>query len=61
MDENDQTKGDHVEMRASKKIKMQFDSMHLDTFWCSQLEMLISTIGKKCFENSCPLCNNLSL
>ena len=39
MDENDQTKDDLVEMRASKKIKMEFDSMHLATFWCVQLEM----------------------
>ena len=39
MDENDQTKDDLVEMRASKKIKMEFDSMHLATFWCAQLEM----------------------
>ena len=38
MDENDQTKDDLVEMRA-KKIKMKFDSMHLATFWCAQLEM----------------------
>ena len=30
---------DLVEMRASKKIKMEFDSMHLATFWCEQLEM----------------------
>ena len=39
MDENDQKKDDLVEMRASKKIKMEFDSMHLATFWCAQLEM----------------------
>ena len=32
MDENDQTKDDLVEMRASKKIKMEFDSMHLAIF-----------------------------
>ena len=40
MDENDQTKDDLVEMRASKKIKMEFDSMHLATFWCAQLKMI---------------------
>ena len=39
MDESDQTKDNFVEMRASKKIKMKFDSMHLATFWCAQLEM----------------------
>ena len=39
MDENDQTKDDLVEMRASKRIKMKFDSMHLATSWCAQLEM----------------------
>ena len=39
MDENDQTKDDLVEMRASKKIKMEFDSMHLAIFWCAQVEM----------------------
>ena len=39
MDKNDQTKDDFVEMRASKKIKMEFDSMRLATFWCAQLEM----------------------
>ena len=39
MDENDQTKDDLVEMRASKIIKMKFDSMHLATFWCAQLQM----------------------
>ena len=39
MDENDQTKDDLVEMRASKKIKIEFESMHLATLWCAQLEM----------------------
>ena len=39
IDENDQTKDDLVEMRDSMKIKMEFDSMHLATFWCAQLEM----------------------
>ena len=39
MDENDQKKDDLVEIRANKKIKMKFDSMHLATFWCAQLEM----------------------
>ena len=39
MDENDQKKDDLVEMRASKKIKMEFESMHLAAFWCAQLEM----------------------
>ena len=39
MDENDQTKDDLVEMRASKIIKMKFDLMHLATFSCAQLEM----------------------
>ena len=39
MDENDQTKDDLVEMRASKKIKMEFDLMHFATFWCAQLKM----------------------
>ena len=39
MNENDQTKDDLVEMRASKKIKMEFDSMHLAIFWSVQFEM----------------------
>ena len=39
MDENDQTTDDLVEMRASKIIKMKFDSMHLGTFLSAQLEM----------------------
>ena len=39
MDENHQKKDDLVEMRASKKIKMEFESMHLAAFWCAQLEM----------------------
>ena len=39
MNENDQTKDDLVEMRANKKIKMEFHSMHLATFCCAQLEM----------------------
>ena len=39
MDENDETKDDLVETRVSKKIKMEFDSIHLATFWCAQLEM----------------------
>ena len=39
MDENDQKKDDLVEIRASEKIKMEFDSMYLATFWCAQLEM----------------------
>ena len=26
-------------MRASKKIKMEFDLIHFVTFWCAQLEM----------------------
>ena len=39
MDENDQTKDDLVEMKASKKIKMEFDLMDLATLWCAQLEM----------------------
>ena len=38
IDENDQTKDDLAEMRASTKIKMEFDSMHSATFWCAQLE-----------------------
>ena len=39
MDENDQTKNDLVEIRASTKIKMEFNSMNLATLWCAQLEM----------------------
>ena len=39
INENDQTKDDLVEKRASKKITIEFDSMHLATFWCAQLEM----------------------
>ncbi|CAM1323979.1 ZBED8 (predicted) [Pycnogonum litorale] len=37
MDDNDEIKEDLVEMKASNKIKMEFDSMQLDTFWCTQL------------------------
>jgi len=37
MDDNDEMKEDLVEMKASNKIKMEFDSMQLDTFWCAQL------------------------
>jgi len=36
MDNNDGMKEDPDEMKASKKIKMEFHSMHLDTFWCMQ-------------------------
>ena len=32
-------KDDLVETRASKNIKIEFDSMHLATVWCAQLEM----------------------
>ena len=39
MYKNDQTKDNLVEMRASKKIKVEFDLMHLATFWCAQPEM----------------------
>ena len=49
MDENDQTKDDLVEMRASKRIKMEFDSMHLATFWCAQLEMF-PQLAKSAFK-----------
>ena len=38
MDDNDEMKEDRVEMKASNKIKMEFDSMQLDTFWCAQLK-----------------------
>lgn len=37
MDDNGEMKEDLVEMKASNKIKMEFDSMQLDTFWCAQL------------------------
>jgi len=33
-------KEDPVEMKASRKIKMNFHSMQLDTFWCTQLNVV---------------------
>ena len=36
-DDNGGMKKDPVEMKASRKIKMDFHSMQLDTFWCTQL------------------------
>ncbi|CAM1328316.1 ZBED8 (predicted) [Pycnogonum litorale] len=41
MDDNDEMKEDLVEMKASNKIKMEFDSMQLDTFWCAQLNTFL--------------------
>ena len=38
MDVNNKIKEGLVEMKASNKIKMEFDSMQLDTFWCAQLK-----------------------
>jgi len=36
-DDNGGMKEDPVEMKASRKIKMNFHLMQLDTFWCTQL------------------------
>lgn len=33
MDDNDQMKDDLIEMKASSKIKMELDSMQLNTCW----------------------------
>ena len=35
MDDNDQMKDDLIKMKASSKIKMEFDSMQLDALWCA--------------------------
>jgi len=37
MDDNGGMMEDPVEMKVSRKIKMNFHSMQLDTFWCMQL------------------------
>ena len=37
MDDNDKMK-DLFEMKASNKTKVEFDSMQLGTFWCSELK-----------------------
>jgi len=36
-DDNGGINEDPVEMKASRKIKMNFHLMQLDTFWCTQL------------------------
>ena len=36
-DDNGRMMEDPVEMKASRKIKMNFHLMQLDTFWCMQL------------------------
>jgi len=36
-DDNGGMMEDPVEMKASRKIKMNFHLMQLDTFWCMQL------------------------
>ena len=36
MDDNDKMKDELVEIKASNKTKMEFDSMQLDTFWCAK-------------------------
>ena len=37
MDDNGGMMEDPVEMKVSRKIKMNFHLMQLDTFWCMQL------------------------
>jgi len=37
MDGNDGMKEDPEEVKASRKIKMEFHSMQSDKFWCMQL------------------------
>jgi len=36
-DDNGGVKEDPVEMKANRKIKMNFHLMQFDTFWCMQL------------------------
>ena len=49
MDDNDQMKDDLIEMKASSKIKMEFDSTQLDAFWCAQLNTFLQ-LAKKALE-----------
>jgi len=49
MDDNDQMKDDLIKMKASSKIKMEFDSMQLDAFWCAQLNTF-PQLAKKALE-----------
>ena len=60
MDENDQMKNDLVEMRTSKKIKTEFNSKHLASFWCAQLEMF-PQLAKNALKVLVPLQQPLSV
>lgn len=49
MDDNDEMKDDLAELKVSKIIKIEFDSMQLDTFWCAQLNTL-SQLAERALE-----------
>ena len=48
---------DPVQMKASRKIKMDFHLMQLDTFWCMQLNACMLWVSKGSFESACAICN----
>ena len=37
--DGDMAKDELIELKVNQKVKMEFDSMELTTFWCHQLEM----------------------
>ena len=63
MDDNDQMKDDLIEMKASSKIKMEFDSVQLNGFWWAQLNTF-PQLPKKALEILVPFattCGDLEL
>ena len=54
MDDNDKMKEELVQMKTSNKIKMEFDCLLLDTFWCAQLNIFPQST-KNAFEILVPI------
>ena len=58
-DENVGMMDDPVEMKASKKIKMNFHLMQLDNFWCMQRVNASSQLAKAALKVLVPSATNI--
>ena len=46
MDDNDMMKDDLVELQTNDRIRMEFETMQLDMFWCAQLQTFPQLAGR---------------
>ena len=53
-------KDELIELKENQKVKMEFDSMDLTTFWCYQLNVF-PILARRPTKCGCPFCDKISM